>query len=243
MSDEWIVVPGWERFQHYRDRSPAWIKNYVDLLQREEYLGLGAGARALLHGIWLAFAHHNGTLRASRVHALTNLPARRAHLDSLQAAGFIELSASKPLPLALEPLARARAIAGGETEREKEPPLSPPQGGQGQILGQALPDEPPPPSVLARAEPKPERKRNGSRNGDAPPAPKTSANVMADVLRWLQSPAFDAETMDEEAVLEELGVRERRLQATVTQQQRDELLAVARQKREGYSEHWTGREP
>ena len=103
MSDEWIIVPNWHRFQHYGlARRPTWIKNYPVLLHKDEYTDLPLGARGLLHGIWLAYADRDGRLRRRDIaSAIGTRTARATHTDSLLAAGLIEFSASKPLSLSL----------------------------------------------------------------------------------------------------------------------------------------------
>ena len=35
--DGWIVIPNWDKFQHYKDRHAPWLKDYVDQLDRDEY--------------------------------------------------------------------------------------------------------------------------------------------------------------------------------------------------------------
>lgn len=118
----WIVVPNWDRFQHYGlARPPTWIKNYVSLLHKDEYLDLSLAARGLLHGIWLAYAERRGRIRAGAdlaadLHAEVRHMTRYRYLDSIAEAGLIHFSASRPLTLNLsedppgssEPPARAR---------------------------------------------------------------------------------------------------------------------------------------
>lgn len=101
-NQDWIVVPNWERFQHYGlYRRPLWIKNYTELLRKDEYLDQPLAARGLLHGIWLAYADRDGRLRRSDLPATLLGRARDAHLASLNQAGLIEFRASKPLSLSL----------------------------------------------------------------------------------------------------------------------------------------------
>lgn len=104
MSDPWIVVPNWERFQHYGTaRRPIWIKNYLALLDDEDYLKLTLAERGLLHGIWLAYAVRHGQLRRSAVsQAIDTRSTRDRHFDSLNHAGLLLFSASKPLYLDLK---------------------------------------------------------------------------------------------------------------------------------------------
>ena len=115
--EPWIVIPNWRRFQHYgAARRPTWIKNYTELLHKDEYLDLPMSARGLLHGIWLAYADRDGRLRSADLPAILLGRARDAHLASLNHAGLVEFSASRPLSLTSEvqnQVTRARARANG----------------------------------------------------------------------------------------------------------------------------------
>jgi hypothetical protein len=130
----WIVIPNWGEFQHYRDRDPTWIKTYVRLLHDDDYLRLTAHQRAVLHGVWLAYASSNGQLRASTSSLTRQLALRVAsrQLDALTDAGFIEISASRPLSLA-----RSR-----EAEAERDNPLPPSQSAKGDQLNGSKPHRP-----------------------------------------------------------------------------------------------------
>jgi hypothetical protein len=111
----WLQIVGWEKFQHYKDRRPTWIKNYVDLLRRDEYTDLTPAARAVLHGIWLLAASRPDASRMRAVSLSADLKMRvtRAHLESLNHAGFILLSAS-------DSVSTLYKTASLETEKEKE---------------------------------------------------------------------------------------------------------------------------
>jgi hypothetical protein len=61
----WIEVVNWNKFQHYTDRRPAWIKNYTELLHNHNYIALSARHRGILHGLWLLYAAGNRELTAS----------------------------------------------------------------------------------------------------------------------------------------------------------------------------------
>jgi hypothetical protein len=102
MSELWIVIPNWDKFQHYKDRDPTWVKNYTALLQNDDYLGLAPGTRSILHGLWLVYASAHCQLRLDTASLSRRLALRvtKRQLESLKDAGFIELSASKPLALA-----------------------------------------------------------------------------------------------------------------------------------------------
>lgn len=130
MTDRWIVVRNWERFQHYSDRVPSWIKNYVELMSDDAYLGLTLSARGVLHGIWLEYAASRGQLPgdASTLTRRLGQKVPRATLESLSDAGFIEFVASKPLAQRYQ-VASSRARARSREERREEPPQTPPQSG------------------------------------------------------------------------------------------------------------------
>jgi hypothetical protein len=143
MSDlGWIVVPRWngpDGFQHYKDRDPVWIKNYVRLLDDDDYLNLPIGTRGLLHSLWIAYARADGKLSSDTRKLSDKLSTRvtSKQLGALAAAGFIEFSASKPLALryqvasdaASDPLALARSREA-ETEKEKTKDLQAVQAGR-----------------------------------------------------------------------------------------------------------------
>lgn len=122
----WIIIPGWDKFQHYRDRRPVWIKNYLDQHDRDEYLELPAGTRALLHDLRLMYARRRGQIRLDTRWLSGELHVRvtTQQLEALNHAGFISFSASKPVPIRYESgpsLARAREET--EAEREKDQDL------------------------------------------------------------------------------------------------------------------------
>jgi len=105
--NEWIVVPNWDKFQHYTDRDPVWIKVYTELNSRDDFLELTPSGRGLLLTIWLEYARSRGRLRAKTVLLLCGPHSRYAHLKPLVDAGYIQLSASP------------RALAREEVKREK----------------------------------------------------------------------------------------------------------------------------
>lgn len=101
-----IAIRNWERFQHYKDRDPVWIKDYVAQLTDLNYLRLTLAQRGVLQGLRLMYAqvvdssnpqHLELNENRSRTLLTTNKgEARhfRSHLKSLSDAGFIVLRAS-----------------------------------------------------------------------------------------------------------------------------------------------------
>jgi hypothetical protein len=96
MDEEWIIVPNWERFQHYGlARTPAWIKLYTSLNSHDAWADLGMSERGLLVTIWIEYARSKRRLKTSRIRAEDGYRHFRRHLESLNHAGFIQLS-SRP---------------------------------------------------------------------------------------------------------------------------------------------------
>ncbi len=102
MEEQWIVIPNWDRFQHpdvgRSNRSPVWIRTYVELLQKDEYLRLTGHQRAVLHGLWITYASSSCQVRADTASLTRRLALRvsSATLQTLVHAGFIEVSACRP---------------------------------------------------------------------------------------------------------------------------------------------------
>ena len=85
MSDRWIVVHNWDRFQRYKDRDPAWIKLYLELNARDDWLELTLrnAAASSLDAVWLEYAPVLGVcwsqqVRKSRIRYLNACDALRS---------------------------------------------------------------------------------------------------------------------------------------------------------------------
>jgi hypothetical protein len=124
VTDRWIVVPSWERFQHRdtaRTTIPAWIKVYPSLLSHDAFLELSPHRRALLLGVWLEYARTRRQLPEDTAKLSRRLAQRvlRSDLEALKKAGFIDFSASRPASTS------ASTDASLEVERDIEGPLVP----------------------------------------------------------------------------------------------------------------------
>src|SRR5215831_1543053 len=112
-SDErWIIVPNWDRFQHYKDRNPNWIKVYNELLHDDDWLTLTDAQRGFLLTVWLEFASAHGQLKASRIPSRMRPVDVARTLERLNHAGWIQLVASKPLAIA-----RSREVEKSREEK------------------------------------------------------------------------------------------------------------------------------
>ena len=129
MNDEtgerWIVVPNWDRFQHYKDRTPVWLKLYLELRDSDEWRRLSYAQRGLLVTIWMEFAATRGEIRTSWLAHRTGRRTPDTQVEALNDAGFIEFSASRPLALRYQPASPEKK---GE-EKKGDPVENPPWEG------------------------------------------------------------------------------------------------------------------
>lgn len=104
MSDDdgWIVIPNWDRYQHYHDRDPTWIKDYASQLADDDWLKLTLSERGALQTVRLMYAECDGQLPLRRTIRALVYHDRRAKrtLEALNHAGFIAIVATRPLALA-----------------------------------------------------------------------------------------------------------------------------------------------
>lgn len=106
-------VKNFERFQHYKDRSPPWIKLYNELLDDYSFGLLPDASKLHLVAIWLLASRSN-----NRIPHDPNWIARRisatekVDLELLRTSGFIEVQDAGMPPAARKP--------GADPERESE---------------------------------------------------------------------------------------------------------------------------
>ena len=87
-------IKDWERFQHYKERRPPWIKLYRDLLDNYDYLTMQVASMALAPCIWLlASESEDGTVTDDLAHLVFRLHRPKAEivgaLQELEQRGFI----------------------------------------------------------------------------------------------------------------------------------------------------------
>lgn len=86
-----LAVRNWDKFQHYKNRGPVWIKLYTELLDRPEWLALSEVARAQLVGCWMLAAKRGNVLPARTADLRVLIGAHSAvRLDELLAGGWLE---------------------------------------------------------------------------------------------------------------------------------------------------------
>jgi hypothetical protein len=125
MSERYIWIRNWHKFQHYGNhRTPPWIKSYIELLSDDHYLNLSHHQRGVLHGLWLAFASSRRQLILDTRSLSRRLNGRvtTQQLEALIDAGFIEVIASNVLAERLQDASpeqnREEDIKKKQTEQE-----------------------------------------------------------------------------------------------------------------------------
>lgn len=113
-----IAVKNFERFQHYKDRNPKWIKLYNEILDDYEFGRLPDASKWLAVGIWLLASRYENRIPNDPEWIGRRINARGAvDLAPLLSAGFITLSQPASEPLAIR---SGSAMPEGEGERELE---------------------------------------------------------------------------------------------------------------------------
>jgi len=83
-------VKNFEKFQHYKDRSPPWIKLYNELLENYEFGRLPDAQKGQLIGIWLLASRMDNRIPFDPEWVAQKINATSAvDLDALLASGFI----------------------------------------------------------------------------------------------------------------------------------------------------------
>lgn len=112
-----ILTPkNWNSFQHYKDRSPAWIKLHKGLLDDFEFCCLPVASKALAPFLWLLASEYEG----GRIDASLDALAFRLRMSRGELADALSPLIEKGFFDASEPLAERKHDASLEKEREEE---------------------------------------------------------------------------------------------------------------------------
>jgi hypothetical protein len=115
-------VKNFEKFQHYKDRSPPWIKLYNELLDDYEFGRLQDASKMHLIGIWLLASRSDNKIPYDSEWVQKRINANSmVNLEELEQAGFIVVSQelqSSEQP-ASTPLAKCLTREEGETEKRR----------------------------------------------------------------------------------------------------------------------------
>lgn len=109
-------IAGWERTQHYRGRTPPWIKLHRDLLDSYAFCSLPDAAKAHAVLLMLLASRLDNILPWDEAWIASQISCRSVRLAPLLSAGIIEECAHD----ASAPQARREREARPETETERE---------------------------------------------------------------------------------------------------------------------------
>jgi hypothetical protein len=119
----YIRVRNWEKFQHYKHRSPPWIKLHTELLDNYEFACLQDASKLLALCIWMIAARSDNKIPADPgwIQKRANLSGK-VDLAPLLQAGFIEEIQGLPSPEqpASTMLATRKQSADSEKSRDRE---------------------------------------------------------------------------------------------------------------------------
>ena len=107
-------VKNWHKFQHFKDRSPPWIKFYRDLLDDIEWHNLNAQAAKVLVMLWLIASEDKGALPPIKTLAFRlRLPESQVKTIVSQLSHWLEQDD-------ISQISEQHRGDGPEGEREKE---------------------------------------------------------------------------------------------------------------------------
>jgi hypothetical protein len=137
-----FTVKNFEKFQHYKDRHPPWIKLYNELLDDYEFARLPDASKAHLIAIWLLASRYENKIPLDQEWIARRINATEPiDLNLLLKSGFIEADQDCSKLLAdCKHIAIPEREEETEAEREKETPL-PPKGGREEKKGTRLPKD------------------------------------------------------------------------------------------------------
>jgi hypothetical protein len=121
-----LIPKNWESFQHYKDRSPTWIKLHKHLLDDMAFQRLPVGSRALAPMLWLLASESvqgifNGSTEELSFRLRQNEKEISVSLDALIKGGFFILyqDASSPLADCYATLNVVAQLGSPEKRREE----------------------------------------------------------------------------------------------------------------------------
>lgn len=124
METRYLYVPGFEKWQHYKDRTPPWIKMHRDLLHDYEFSRLPDDAKGHLILIWILASQMDNKIPHAPEFIQHKIGAqKKPNLDLLVSHGFLSFLADCK-QVASNTLADCKQVAIGETETETETEVS-----------------------------------------------------------------------------------------------------------------------
>lgn len=86
---KFLTVKNFERFQHYKDRAPLWIKMHTSVLSDFALLSLPEAAQAQLFKLWVLASRMDNRIPNDRKFIAAQIFAKKLYVAELVAAGFL----------------------------------------------------------------------------------------------------------------------------------------------------------
>jgi hypothetical protein len=93
---KYLRVRNWDKFQHYKDRDPSWIKLYLAVLDDHMVDNLGDAKFGQLVKLWLYAARRGNSIPFDNASVGKRIGARGLRLEFFIDAGFLEIVRGKP---------------------------------------------------------------------------------------------------------------------------------------------------
>lgn len=123
----YFKIKNWDKFQHYKNRQPPWIKLHRELLNNYEFSCLQDASKMHLMMIWLLASQTDNKLPADPAWLKNALHIdSEPDLEALFNAGFIEIDSSVLAACKQSAIVETEAEADLETEAEKDTSKTPP---------------------------------------------------------------------------------------------------------------------
>lgn len=118
----YLRVRNWERFQHYKDRRPPWIKYHVELLDDYELTHMDYESQLVYDRLLLLAARTDNNIPNDPEHIARHISVKsevvNAAIENLLLAGFLTIATRKRA--ASKAIAGRKQDADSETEQNRE---------------------------------------------------------------------------------------------------------------------------
>jgi hypothetical protein len=89
---KWIEIKNWDKFQHYKDRNPPWIKLHSSILNDYDFLCLQDASKAHLMLLWVLASQTDNHIPSDLAFLEKRLClTSKIKIDALQKLGFIRI--------------------------------------------------------------------------------------------------------------------------------------------------------
>lgn len=134
----YLRVVNWEIYQHYKDRTPPWIKLHNSLLEDPGIAALPDATKAHLFGLWLLASRLNNRIPADPAFIAKRINATdTVDLKAMMLMGFLESHPDSD-ESASKALATCTAEKRREEESREETPLPPTGVGESDLVRQVF---------------------------------------------------------------------------------------------------------